>query len=305
MGIEIIFELYDRYLSLEYTQFNWMYSEITAHAIPLVTIFLYFMMLFFLPKIVPKEGFGNPRTSKNPKTLRLWRNFYFVWNMFLCIMSIFMFFGVSIPLFRYVFSHGGLFKGSWSVICNTNREATYLTESKIPIVFWGLLFAISKYLELFDTVLLILKNPGRKIIFLHWVHHWSVLLITWYIGYYRIPVGWFYMIVNALVHSFMYYYYAMTELGYRPTWNFYLTLGQTLQMVFGTALNVIWFYGYWYGNKLGCTCDRGCGQMFIGIGVMYVTYLILFTQFFLEKYGLTSKSEAPKTEAKKKTKKQD
>ena len=86
----------------------------------------------------------------------------------------------------------------------------------------------------------------------------------------------------------------MTEIGYRPSWSFYLTLGQTLQMVIGTVINVAWFIGFMRSDEYGCVCERGCGKMFMGIGLMYITYFVLFTKFFFEKYGSSKKDDGSK-----------
>ena len=46
-----------------------------------------------------------------------------------------------------------------------------------PGLVWQLMFMWSKFPELFDTVLLVLR--GRPVIFLHWYHHITVLMFCW------------------------------------------------------------------------------------------------------------------------------
>ena len=48
--------------------------------------------------------------------------------------------------------------GWWNVVCDPERV---LQTGALPSLFWGYLFAVSKYFELFDTVILILKAPGQ------------------------------------------------------------------------------------------------------------------------------------------------
>jgi len=58
-----------------------------------------------------------------------------------------------------------------------------------PMIFWAHSFALSKFAELMDTVFLVLKHPDRPVPFLHWFHHFTVLLFTWYAAYYRYSAG--------------------------------------------------------------------------------------------------------------------
>jgi elongation of very long chain fatty acids protein 6 len=93
-------------------------------------------------------------------------------------------------------------------------------------MFWTTVFTLSKYIELFDTVLLILKNPEKKLPFLHWWHHLTVLLFSWYAGSNRMSSGFTFAFMNSFVHTFMYFYYYLTFIGSKPSWGIYLTILQ-------------------------------------------------------------------------------
>jgi elongation of very long chain fatty acids protein 6 len=111
--------------------------------------------------------------------------------------------------------------------------------------FFAFVFAASKYVELFDTVLMIVKRPRRNVIFLHWYHHCTVLLFTWYTAAWGTTAGIFFVVVNATVHSFMYYFYFRGALGGRISWSKSLTMLQMTQMVAGIGIGLIVSYKWW------------------------------------------------------------
>lgn len=118
--------------------------------------------------------------------------------------------------------------------------------------------------------------------FLHYYHHATVLLFCYYcVGYYRFSAGFCFGIVNAFVHTIMYFYYFLTELGCRPSWAFAITAIQIAQMVVGIVLNTMWAYLWLSGKKCECT---GPKKVLIYTLVMYGSYLYLFVVFFLKRY---------------------
>lgn len=206
-----------------------------------------------------------------------------------------MFLGVTIPyanyLYREIIVEG---KGIGASVCGEE-----LALKPNTMKFWAYCFCVSKLLELFDTFLMIMKNPKRRPIFLHWYHHATVLLFTWFASFYQVTVGWPFIIMNTLVHTFMYYYYAVVEIGHRPKWNKLLTLGQTTQMLLGLTFNAIWAYKIINGT---CYCwkENLCKTLLIACCFMYGSYFILFAKLFVEKYITPSASPS----AAKKTKKE-
>lgn len=100
-------------------------------------------------------------------------------------------------------------------------------------------YYLSKFYELFDTVILVLKKVSQSyyykeltvlkkpIIFLHWYHHAIVILMVWTWIEYGIVFSRYYhgslagqfnyyslgMLANTLVHVFMYYYYYLAARG--------------------------------------------------------------------------------------------
>lgn len=92
---------------------------------------------------------------------------------------------------------------------------------------------------------MIVKRPRRNVIFLHWYHHCTVLLFTWYTAAWGTTAGIFFVVVNATVHSFMYYFYFRGALGGRISWSKSLTMLQMTQMVAGIGIGLIVSYKWW------------------------------------------------------------
>ena len=127
------------------------------------------------------------------------------------------------------------------------------------------MFVLSKVPELGDTLFIVLRK--QPLIFLHWYHHATVLVYSWYINInhflfnlekkliyfvFKIPryayteytaPARYYITMNFTVHSFMYSYYALKAMHYRvPRFvSMAITVAQLSQMVAGCAVN-LWAY---------------------------------------------------------------
>lgn len=265
------------HISIELYNFLYHYgkgSSFYVNLAPWLAISIYLLIVFNSKRI-----FGNKKRKYNA----------FLWNFFLFILSVAMTLGIGVPYVKYIFEHG------WfdSVCHAATAENGYPLDSiERPLfapswrVFWGVIFALSKYLELYDTVTLLIKNPERdpwKMPFLlHWFHHWSVLAYCWYATYYLQPTSYIFALVNALIHSFLYYYYAMAELGYKIWWAPYLTIAQTAQMILGIYVNIYYYYQW---KVLGYNCaGYQPGAMIISSAVMYAIYFYMFFKMALDRW---------------------
>jgi len=100
----------------------------------------------------------------------------------------------------------------------------------------GWLFFITKFIEFADTIFFILRKKTRQLTALHVIHHALVPILVW-IGYKFVPGGAnaFFPLINSLVHTIMYTYYALSTLGpaIQPYlwWKKYLTKIQMIQFV--------------------------------------------------------------------------
>lgn len=102
-----------------------------------------------------------------------------------------------------VFSWIGLFRLAPSLIHNVSTYGfnNYLCmdpENSIgpsATGMWCLFFTLSKPAELFDTFFIVAHK--KKLMLLHWYHHVTVLLCTWYTFITHCPPGLFYSTINC------------------------------------------------------------------------------------------------------------
>ncbi|NWU99841.1 ELOV6 protein, partial [Upupa epops] len=150
--------------------------------------------------------------------------------------------------------------------------------------FWAYAFVLSKAPELGDTIFIILRK--QKLIFLHWYHHITVLLYSWYSYKDMVAGGGWFMTMNYGVHAVMYSYYALRAAGFRVSRKFamFITLSQITQMLIGCVINYLVFS--WMHHS---QCHSHV-QNVIWSSLMYLSYFVLFCHFFFEAYiGKTGK----------------
>jgi len=110
---------------------------------------------------------------------------------------------------------------------------------------------------------------------------------------------------NSLVHVVMYTYFVLCDLGIRPWWKKYLTGLQIYQFVSGVLYTSIYFYYYlqdlkWnliesfpYVNihfKQGCVGDLWAVIFMFAVNI---SFLLLFSQFYVQNYQIKPITGAP------------
>jgi len=247
--------------------------------IPFGTVILYLFLVFTLPKVLGKTRFSLKWIVA-------------LWNLGLSAFSFCVFWGVLLPYID-IYRNYGFYTG----FCG-DAQLFFGTPSRM--LYWIYVFDLSKFAELFDTLFLILR--GKRVAFLHWFHHATVLLYCWFASYYHTVIGFNFTIVNAFVHTFMYFYYFLSEVGLKPPEKVALmiTIIQISQMLIGIVI-----VGYsaflWYSTGIPCVTDEPTIVLVSGV-LMYGTYLFLFLQFFFRRYF--GKKPAPRPTASKTKKKQ-
>eukprot|EP01119_Soliformovum_irregulare_P013080 TRINITY_DN3453_c0_g1_i1.p1 TRINITY_DN3453_c0_g1~~TRINITY_DN3453_c0_g1_i1.p1 ORF type:complete len:253 (-),score=-0.46 TRINITY_DN3453_c0_g1_i1:211-969(-) len=187
-------------------------------------------------------------------------------NAFLCIGSLIMFLGIVYEMIRMYMANGveGLY-------CDTQ-------DPKGAIYFWLYIYYLSKFWELFDTWLLVLKK--KSLIFLHVYHHAVVILMVWlWIDQSLIYTG-LGMAFNTFIHVFMYFYFGASIVGYQPWWKKYLTGLQIFQFASSFLLSV----PFVYYSDVGRSECRGWST-FVFSFFVNLSFLILFINFYSKSYS--------------------
>lgn len=141
---------------------------------------------------------------------------------------------------------------------------------------WVFFFNVSKFFEFIDTIFIVLRK--KPLIFLHWYHHIMTSLYCWYanqISCFWNCTGWWFASMNLFVHTLMYGYYTLSAFGYHVNGTILLTFLQILQMVIGSAIVL-------YSTSCPNSDEFKFGTYFALF--MYLSYFILFANFFNQKY---------------------
>uniref|UniRef100_T1IWJ1 Elongation of very long chain fatty acids protein n=1 Tax=Strigamia maritima TaxID=126957 RepID=T1IWJ1_STRMM len=192
-----------------------------------------------------------------------------LWSLSLAVFSIFGTCRFLPQIMTEVHQHGFEF-----TMCDSSSF-----KKNLIISFWGWYFAVSKVVELGDTAFIILRK--QKLVFLHWYHHVTVLVYTWFAIQELVPSNRWFTLMNLMVHSVMYSYYAFKAMKFKiPRFiAMTITIAQLLQMAGGLYVN-------WRVYSV-LASGRGCGTSMWHIKLaisMYASYLLLFAHFFYNSY---------------------
>ena len=147
---------------------------------------------------------------------------------------------------------------------------------------------LSKFLDLFDTLFIILKKDDRRLSFLHVYHHSSILLVWGYLLQLGQGNGtaYFGAFINSIIHLIMYTHYFVTSLGINNPYKRYITDAQMVQ--FGLCI---------LHALLGLVFENVLASWLAWVQAVYhCTMLILFSQFYKQTYSGKKKVAAAKAE---------
>lgn len=238
--------------SIDYTA-GWTYDNLS---IPPLACVAYLLVVFSGKRWMQNRSAYDLRTALT------------VWNAVLAVFSITGFVVMAPPLLQDLWR-----KGYIHAVCITQ-------VSTVPwLSFWAFLFVWSKIFEFGDTLFIVLRKTPLS--FLHWYHHVTVLLYSWYGLATRNTAGHWFSSINLGVHAVMYSYYMFKAMGFRISSSVAksITILQLTQFVIGLVLVLTGLWLKWQG--------RACGMNVTHIRagfIMYGSYFILFLHFFYKRY---------------------
>ncbi|XP_045479678.1 elongation of very long chain fatty acids protein 6-like [Harmonia axyridis] len=221
--------------------------------------------------------FGGQYLMQNRPRFEL-RRVLVVWNTLLAAFSIL---GAcrTFPELIHIITNHGLYHS----VC----IPSFIEIDKVS-GFWSYMFTLSKLAEFGDTVFIVLRK--QPLIFLHWYHHITVLLYSWFSFTEFTSSGRWFVVMNFCVHSIMYSYYALRAIGYKPPRqiSMVITALQLIQMVIGCLVNI------WAHQLLQKRTECNITSLNIKLSTtMYFSMFILFAKFFFQSY-LSSERERKK-----------
>lgn len=196
-----------------------------------------------------------------------------LWNLILAIFSTVGFVVMILPILEQLRETGYA-----STVCDSPlMHQPWLS-------FWAFLFVLSKLVEFGDTIFIILRKTPLN--FLHWYHHITVLLYSWYALATRNTAGHWFCSLNMGVHSVMYSYYTFKALGFHVSSSIAkgITILQLSQFVVGLVVLLSGVFFKLMGEECGVT-----GTHIIAGVLMYGSYFLLFLHFFYQRYVVQPK----------------
>lgn len=229
--------------------------------LPIIAVTVYAIAIYLGPKYFAK---------REPLS---WKRAMGLWNLFLSVFS-FMCMIRVIPQLYYMLSVG--------VIRDTMCTSPKLLYGHGSVGLWVTLFNWSKFAELFDTFFIVIHK--KPLIFLHYWHHITVLLYSWYSFVSDTPSSIIFMALNSTVHTIMYSYYFLMTIKMKPKWlnPIFITLAQLLQMVLGLTVTIMSMY-----YSVNQTEDKPCAlepRTLLPCFAMFGSYFLLFLQFFIKRF---------------------
>lgn len=296
-------------------QWNWlseMYHKSLKVSTPLTVAVVYFSAVHFVnPRIVRRqlkqasvnETDAEKMSEQELKRLKpapfavaetqFFKYFVLIHNVFLCLYSVWTFFGMLQVFSRIVFKMKSKTLSESQLVnfvhavCDVENGVFQQDTKDSSLTVFGWWFYVSKFYEVLDTVIILLR--GRPSSLLQSYHHAGAMMCMWSGIRYQSPPIWIFVVFNSFIHSLMYFYFTLSCLKIRvpALLKRILTSMQICQFVVGGSLGVlhafIWFWDF-TGNPVRCI-NTSAQALPLIINVVYLTPLTaLFAAFYAENY---------------------
>lgn len=242
-------------LSAPLASFKWADAPFTNIELPLITGVIYVIVSLTM-------SYAAPSIAKLGLKVKMVQAAH---NMVLCLGSLAMALGTLHEVIKRSSAEGS---AMW-LFCESAS-----TPVEGALFGWSYIYYLSKYYELLDTLLALIKGRPPPHFVLHVYHHTSVLLMSWAWLEHTQSLQQIGLIWNTTVHVVMYYYYFWTTLGYRLSWKGFVTIFQCIQFTSSLFCFAVTLYLVAMGNP----CS-GMIPLSLNI-VFYVTLLYLFIQVY-------------------------
>jgi len=207
--------------SLDELETTRVYEFSIAWSTPIFTSLLYLCIVTYWSRL-------NRTPSKQPSNLSyLFQAVVILHNLILCLFSAVVFISVFPELVLQL-------KGPDRMRALFDHSSPFYHK---VLGIWAWIFYMSKYYELIDTLILLLK--GKPSSFLQTFHHTGAIIAMWALTVSRNPTVWIFVSFNSFIHTWMYLYYLLTCFGYYSPLKRYLTNLQITQFVVGNPLGII------------------------------------------------------------------
>lgn len=184
---------------------DWAFELSLSAWVPIATAIVY---LFATHATNNRFGPGKPKPADLVKQSYGLSQTVLGHNILLAAYSGWTFFHTATRTFSYLF--GGIASSGLSGLANAYCTVPVADSSFAGLGIYVWLFYISKYYEIIDSVVLILK--GKPVSHLQSYHHAGAILCMW-AGYrYSAPAIFIFLLFNSFVHTLMYTYYSMTAM---------------------------------------------------------------------------------------------
>lgn len=229
---------------------------------PIFFTIAYLLMVYFGPKLMKDR----PEFKIKP--------YIFTYNLYQCILNIW-----CVAAMIYEVYSNPIFPNAWG-----NVFVPGAPSFRISFLVW--IHYNNKYVELLDTVWMVLRKKNDQISFLHCYHH--VLLIWSWFMVCKVQLGgdtYFGATVNSFIHIIMYGYYTLALMGFSCPWKKWITTCQMGQFCLVLSHSV---YVVYKGNA---PIVLPLAQAFVMINM-----LVLFGMFYQKKYTKKPSAGAKKLE---------